>query len=316
MRPLGRVAITGSSGFIGHAAARRLLAEGREVHLLLRTEARMWRFQDAPAGLVVHPADLMDPESIAVALSAARPDAVIHCAAYGGSEREADADRILRTNVLGTQALLSGARAAGARLFVSAGSSSEYGFRDGPMGEADRLAPNSLYAVAKAAQTHLCQLAASEGGMAVVAFRIFSAYGPWEDPGRLIPTLLRRARSGLPLEMADPSAAHDFVFVEDVLDALCGLERLPEHSGKVYNLGTGVETDLRGVVAAIRDVTGSTSEPVWHALPPRRWDAPHWRCDPATARTELGWEARVDLREGLARTSAWLTAPGERHGAA
>ena len=311
-----RVAVTGSSGFIGHAAARRFLAEGREVFALLRSEARMWRFRDIPPGLAVQPCDLLDPDSVRAALLAIRPDAVIHCGAYGAYERESDAERIVRTNVLGTHVLLAVAREAGVRLFVNAGSSSEYGFRDTPMGETDRLEPNSIYAMAKAAQTHLCLLAAREGPMAVVAFRIFSAYGAWEDPGRLLPTLIRRARAGEPLEMAAPDSVHDFVFIDDVLDALCDLERITDHSGELFNLGTGIESDLRAVVAAVRDAVGSRSEVVWHARPPRVWDARHWRCDPAKVRERLGWRARVDLRNGVSRMSEWMAQMGDRYGPA
>src|SRR6185503_9394768 len=103
------------------------------------------------------------------------------------------------TDVIGTLNLLEASEAAGVLLFVNAGSSSEYGYRTDPMRETDRVEPASVYAVAKAAQTHLANLFGRRGAMAVVTFRLFSVFGPWEDPARLFPTLLRRAKAGAPL---------------------------------------------------------------------------------------------------------------------
>src|SRR5207249_6044598 len=122
---------------------------------------------------------------------------------------------------------------------------SEYGYRTAAMSEADRLEPNSVYAVGKAAQTHLASLYGKRTeGPATVTFRLFSVYGPWEEPTRLMPTLLRRARAALPLEMVGRDVARDFVYVDDVLDALLGLEALEGRRGEVFNLGSGVQSTL------------------------------------------------------------------------
>jgi nucleoside-diphosphate-sugar epimerase len=191
---------------------------------------------------------------------------------------------------------------------VNAGSSSEYGYRDTPMAEGDRLEPNSVYAVAKAAQTHLCRLSAAQGVVPAVTFRLFSVYGPWEEPTRLIPTLLRRAQAGLPLEMAAPGIARDFVHVDDVLDAMLDFAGLERHSGEVFNLGTGVETTLEGVVALVQEVVGRRCDVRWGAMPPRRWDHTSWRADTRHVRETLGWEARRTLEQGLRAFRAWMEA--------
>jgi nucleoside-diphosphate-sugar epimerase len=211
-------------------------------------------------------------------------------------------------NILGTQALLEASAAVGVRVFVNTGSSSEYGFRDDPMSERDRIEPNSPYAIAKAAQSHLCLLAARQSSMTVVVFRLFSVYGPWEEPTRLIPTLLRRARAGLALEMVVPGAARDFVYVDDVLEALLDFPRLLPLSGEVINLGTGIETTLLSLVADVRQLTGSRSEVRWGAMASRRWDTDRWVADPSKAARMIGWRARHDLRSGLTRTALWMEA--------
>jgi nucleoside-diphosphate-sugar epimerase len=102
--------------------------------------------------------DVLDGDAVAEAMRAARPAAVVHLATHGAYEWQAEEARILETNILGTFHLLQASQDAGVRVFANAGSSSEYGYKTEPMREADRLEPNSVYAVAKAAQTHLASL--------------------------------------------------------------------------------------------------------------------------------------------------------------
>ena len=155
------------------------------------------------------------------ALKRVRPRVVLHLATYGAYESQADAHAILHTNILSTLNLLEASAETGVGIFVSSGSSSEYGFKAEPMSESDVLEPNSFYAVGKAAQTHLCQYMAKRCALSVAVYRLFSVYGPWEEPTRLLPTLIRRARAGLPLQMVSPRTVRDFVYVDDVLGAAC-----------------------------------------------------------------------------------------------
>jgi nucleoside-diphosphate-sugar epimerase len=150
--------------------------------------------------------------------------------------------------------------------------------------------------------------------MAVVTLRFFSVYGPWEEPSRLVPTMICRARAGLPLQMVAPDVTRDFVFVDDVLRAFLDFDRLRAASGEVINLGTGVETTLRMVVETIQDLFGHRSEVVWGAMPPRHWDTTRWVADRTRAARLLDWEPRVGLPEGLARTAEWIAATGGHYG--
>jgi nucleoside-diphosphate-sugar epimerase len=309
--------VTGGSGFVGACIVHRALADGYDVHVLLRPQARLWRLQHVLPRLQVHCADLTDAAAVHEVMARVRPRAVLHLATHGAYESQDDARRILETNVVGSYNVLQAAIAFGSAVVVSAGSSSEYGYRDTAMKETDALQPNSIYAVAKAAQTHLCTLlgGASEA-TAVVTFRLFSVYGPWEEPTRLFPTLIRRARAGLPLEMVARDVARDFVYVEDVVDAFLGLERLDELRGEVFNLGTGTESTLADVVEAVLDAVGRRTEVRWGAMAPRRWDTVHWKCDPAKARRVLRWTARHNLRSGVRRMVEWMEAMGSGYGAA
>jgi nucleoside-diphosphate-sugar epimerase len=308
------VLVTGAGGFVGACAVRALLGRGHEVHAMVRPGSTPWRLRGLGGRLVQHGVDLGDGDGVEALLLAVRPDVVVHLAAHGAYEHQSDFRAMVQSNILGTHHLIEASINVGARAFVSAGSSSEYGFKTDPMRETDRLEPNSFYAVAKAAQTHLCALAGGREGLGVAVFRLFSVYGPWEQPTRLIPTLIRRARAGLPLEMVAPAVARDFVFVDDVLEALLDFGRVAEMRGDVINLGTGVETPLREVVAAVLEVTRSRSEVRWGAMRPRRWDTDRWVADPAAAQRLLGWRPSHDLRSGLRTMAAWMKERGDDYG--
>jgi dolichol-phosphate mannosyltransferase len=182
------------------------------------------------------------------------------------------------------------------------------------MRETDLPDPNSHYAVAKVAQTHLCRLTSKVHDLALVTFRLFSVYGPWEEPTRLIPTMIRRARAGLPLEMAHPEIARDFVYIDDVLDAITGFDALMKLRGEVINLGSGVESTLRDVVAAVMSIIPSASAVNWGAMADRKWDTDRWVSDPSRAEQLLGWKAKHDLVEGLKKTSQWMLARKDQYG--
>jgi UDP-glucose 4-epimerase len=310
-----RVLVTGAAGFVGANVVRRLLLSAIEVHVLLRSGAAgdPWRLRDVLDRLHVHRADLEAPAATAAAVAAAAQDVIVHCAAYGAYAHQDDWYRILQSNVLGTANLLTASARASVPLFVNAGSSSEYGYRPDPMREEDRLDPNSCYAVSKAAQTHLCTLASRVGGLAAVTFRLFSVYGPWEEPGRLMPTIIRRAMRGQPLHMGAPDVARDFVHVDDVVDALIDFSALRGRGGDVFNLGSGRQSTLREVVATLDRVLGRASVVEWNAFPARPWDTTRWQADVRRAGAELGWRARRTLEEGLRSFAEWCASPeGQR----
>lgn len=302
------ILLTGASGFVGACVTRALLDSGRRPHVILRPQARPWRLETLEGRIQVHHADLEDAAAIQAILRAVRPHTVLHLATHGAYESQADVRAILRTNVLGTYNLLEASAEVGVRLFVNTGSSSEYGFKTAPMREEDRLEPNSFYAVAKAAQSHLCLFAARRWPMALAVFRLFSVYGPWEEPTRLIPTLIRRARAGLPLEMSQPDVARDFVFVDDVVEALLDFPAVARLQAPVINLGTGIQTSLGEVVTTLANMLGFQPEVHWGKFPARHWDTACWSADITRARQLLGWAPRHTLRQGLAKTASWMLA--------
>ena len=309
---MSRVALTGATGFIGANLARRLLADGHEVHLLLRPGHDPWRIAELRGSVREHELELTDRGAVSAALALARPERVFHLAAYGAYAHQADAEQAARTNVLGTVVLLEAARARGIGAFIYAGTSSEYGLKDHAPTEDEALAPNSAYAVTKAAATTYCAFVARRDKAHVVSLRLYSAYGPWEEPTRLVPQLVLAGLDGRLPPLVDPDIARDFVHVDDVCDAFVLAAWSDRAASAVYNVGTGVQTTLRDAVEAARRLMHVSAEPAWGSMPDRAWDTNVWVADPTRIARELGWRARTGFADGLARTVEWFRTPAIR----
>jgi nucleoside-diphosphate-sugar epimerase len=297
-----RVLITGAAGFIGANLTRRLIAEGEDVWLGVKPGSDPWRIAGIEGEAVRCDLDLMDADCIERTVADAQPQCVMHLAAHGAYSWQTDPWAIAETNVLGTLRLLEACTRAGVERFVNAGTSSEYGFRDHAPREDEAPEPNSHYAAAKAAGTGYCGYFGREGRLATVTLRLYSAYGPWEEPKRLIPTLVRAGLQGELPPLVNPDVARDFVYVGDVCEAfaLAASADLPER-GAVYNVASGTQTTLGELVDVAREVFGITAQPDWGSMEQRDWDTSTWVGDPSKINSQLGWRPRVSLEEGLER---------------
>lgn len=302
-----RVAISGAAGFVGANLARRMLRAGHDVHVLLRAERPTWRLSEIAADVCMCAADLRDRDAVQRAIQRIRPDCVFHLAVHGAYSWQTDVDEIVRTNVLGTINLVEACADAGVEVLVNTGSSSEYGYKDHAPPETELLEPNSHYAIAKATATMFCRFTALQRGMRVPTLRLYSAYGPFEEPRRLVPSLVVNGlRSRLP-PLANPATARDYVHVDDVVEAyVLAADASLDDPGRVFNVGTGVQTPLEEIVELTRKLLGVREEAKWGSLPDRAWDTAIWRADPTRIRTELGWAPRLDVQAGLAHTIEWF----------
>jgi nucleoside-diphosphate-sugar epimerase len=215
-----RTLITGASGFVGANLARRLLYDGHEVHLLVRKSRQSWRLKEIESHCRLHEVDIQDREGVRRAACVIKPDWVFHLAAYGAYSSQTGIDRMVATNLTGCISVLDACVEARVEAFVQTGSSSEYGYKDHAAEEMELLQPNSHYAITKAAATHYCQFAARQANIHAVTVRLYSIYGPYEDPGRLVPTAIVYGLEGRLPPLASPGTARDFVYVDDCVEGL------------------------------------------------------------------------------------------------
>lgn len=313
-----RVIVTGATGFVGANLARRLLREGHETHLLVRPSYNGWRLADVRQDMRWHEGDFGDASALDKVVGAIRPDWIFHLAAHGAYSWQNDLAQIVQTNFIETINLVEACMKVGCAAFVNTGSSSEYGFKNHAPSENEWLEPNSYYAVTKASATLFCRYTAQSRGAHLPTLRLYSVYGPYEDPGRLMPTLIRRGLKGEWPPLVNPDTARDYIYVDDVCDAyLLAASQPGADAGAVYNVGSGTQTSLREVVTVAQRVLGIAAEPQWGTMPGRVWDTAVWVADNRKITQELGWTPRYTLKEGFTRMAQWcrdnptLMAPAE-----
>lgn len=302
-----RVVVTGATGFVGANLARRLLSDGHAVHLLVRPGYTAWRLAEIEREVRTHLVSLQDRAGVERAIDEIKPEWIFHLAVHGAYSSQTDVHDIFQTNVLGAVNLVEACLKTGFDAFVNTGSSSEYGFKDHPPSEREWLEPNSHYSVTKAAATHYCRFTAQSRKVLIPTLRLYSVFGPYEEPTRLLPTIMVKALQGELPPLVNPRIARDFVYVDDVLDAyLLAATRREQEAGAVYNVGSGIQTTLAEVVDCARRVAGIKAEPSWGSMPDRKWDTTSWVADNRKIRSELGWSPKLDFEQGFRLMLDWF----------
>lgn len=303
----GSVLVTGATGFVGSCLVRRLVREGYEVHILVRRDSNRWRIADLSGRMVEHLCDLKDAAVVTACIEAVRPEVICHLATYGGFASQQENRTIVEANLLGTMNLLRACEQSGFRLFINTGSSSEYGEKHHPMREDELPEPLGDYGVTKAAATLFCQAEALTKGLPVVTLRLFSPFGPWDDPQRLIPFAAACLLAGESPQLASPHSVRDYVYIADVVDCYLSLIRRKDRvvTG-IFNVGSGRQSTIGEVVSLLEELAGSGVRARWGERPSARPEPAVWVADVGKARDLLGWAPQTSLQEGLATTLMWI----------
>lgn len=307
-----RAIVTGASGFVGSVLARKLLDAGHDVHLFVRPDSDTWRLDDADAPR--YEVEHTDAGRLTATVRSVRPDWIFHLAAHGAYPSQTERQRMVEANVVGTMNLVDAALDMGFEAFVNAGSSSEYGFSDHPPTEDERAEPSSAYALTKLSQTLFCRFTAKKHDVHMPTLRLYSVYGPYEEPTRFVPTLIALGLDRRLPPLASPDIARDFVYTEDVAEAfVLAAERNDTERGGIYNVGTGTQTKLQDAVRLARETFEIAAEPEWETMPNRAWDTTTWVANAHKIERELGWKASIPFDEGFRRFAAWIGEGRERY---
>ena len=302
-----KVLVTGASGFVGACLTRRLMGMGHEVHVFVRQTANMWRIADIVPHIVLHDVDLRDADAVGQTVNSIRPSNILHLATYGGFSYQNDVDAIYGANFMGTINLVHACEKVGFDRFIHTGSSSEYGMKTEPMKEMDLLEPLGDYAVSKAAATLFCCSEALQKSLPIVTLRIFSPYGPWDDPQRLIPYVIAALHNGNVPALSNPASVRDYIFIDDVIDAYLAVMSASITAGETYNVGSGRQTSIGEVVDRIVRAIGTGIRPMWGAEYPKRPEPGVWVADIGKIQAHFNWKATTSLSDGIQQTISWMS---------
>lgn len=305
-----RILVTGATGFIGSHFLRRVLEqERREIFVFLRKDSDPWRIRDLMPFIEPIYADLIDKETIVRNIRSIRPDVVVHFAVASMYEGIASVSEkgLIEVNLLGLVHLLSALEEVDYRAFINIGSSSEYGSKNVPMKEGDICEPLSLYGVTKLAATNYAALWAKVKGRPIVTFRVFSPFGPYDDPRRLVSKIcLDFIRGNEPI-LSGPDLERDFIFIDDLVRLfLLAVDPVRAYQGDVFNAGSGKGHTVEQVVLALADIAGYTGIFHWNSGAERGWESPVWEADISRVVRSFGWAPQVPFLHGLRTTFEWF----------
>jgi UDP-glucose 4-epimerase len=306
-----RALVTGGAGFIGSNLVDALLARGDEVTVLddLSTGHRENIDAALEAGAELLEDDIRDAGTVAGVFERVRPEVVFHLAAQIDVRRSvADPAFDARVNVEGTINVLEAARGAGAPRIVNTSTGGAiYGEgRILPAPEDHPVAPEAGYGQSKFAAEGYCELYARLHGLSTVSLRYGNVYGPRQDSlgeAGVIAIFCGRLLAGRrPTIFGDGRQTRDYVYVGDIVEA--NLIAAGSGMGGPVNVGRGEPVSVLDLVQALSRLEGRELEPEF--APARPGEVRDIHLDPSRARAELGWQAHVDLEEGLERTLASL----------
>jgi UDP-glucose 4-epimerase len=298
-----RILVTGASGFVGTAVVNQLVTQDRDIAVLLRNSTDPRQRNSIPDWVTVIKGDLLDLNPVADQISSFAPEAVIHLAWGGvsGAERNNPAQT---ANVFASLDLYRAAAEAGMFRFVGLGSQAEYGPCPARVDETVPSRPTTVYGAAKLATFHLLDRIAATEGISFGWLRLFSAYGPADDPERLVPHVILRLLAGLSPSLTRCEQMWDYIYVDDVAAAI--VAAVDSDSRGAFNLGAGQAYRLVDIVTRIRDMIDGSPPLRFGAMPYRPDQVMHLEADIARLTAASGWAPKVSIEDGLSRTVKWF----------
>jgi nucleoside-diphosphate-sugar epimerase len=302
--------VTGGAGFIGSNIVRRLIADGEKVRVLDDYSTGKRENLAGLKGLEIIEGSLTDIRAVREALAGVR--FVLHQGAIPSVPRSV-ADPLLsnETNVSGTLNLLVEARAVGVKRVVFAASSSAYGDTEIlPKEETMPADPLSPYAVGKYSGELYARVFANLYGLETVSLRYFNIFGPYQDPASeyaaVIPKFIQSMlKDEAPTIYGDGEQSRDFTFIDNAVEAnLLACKSKTVGRGEVINVACGERYTLNELVAALNEILGTEISPIYTESKPG--DVKHSLAAIERAKELLGYEVKVDFREGLRSTVGWF----------
>tara|TARA_B100000963_G_scaffold343408_1_gene345195 strand:+ start:2304 stop:3254 length:951 start_codon:yes stop_codon:yes gene_type:complete len=301
------ILLTGSTGFIGSNLLRYLINNKINVSIIIRKKSNLDRISDLIDSkfLNIFYADLTEKRKIYKIIKKIKPKTIFHLATYGAYSFQSKRDLIKKNIIEGSLNLLDSCVEEGFDSFINTGSNSEYGFKDKAMSEKDLLEPNSYYSNFKATITNYCSFIAKKNKLNIVTVRPFHVYGPFEDNRRLIPNLINSLLIDKDIKMVSPKISRDLIYIDDVIELYLIIATSKVAFGKIYNMGTGIQTNMLEIFSIAKKLCNSNSNALWNQMQQRQWDQDIWLADMSLVKKELGWTYSHSFEQGIAKTIDW-----------
>jgi dTDP-glucose 4,6-dehydratase len=305
--------VTGGCGFIGSNFIHYILALYPHYRVINLDKLTYCGNLDNLCELTQQPnftfvkGDIADRKKVMTLLHNEGVDCIVNFAAESHVDRSIEEpDLFLRTNVLGTQVLLEGAREAHVPLFIQISTDEVYGSlgSTGYFTETTPLKPNSPYAASKTAADLMVRAYIKTYGIDAIVTRCSNNYGPYQFPEKLLPLMISNAMEDRELPIyGDGLNVRDWIYVEDHCRALNVILHRGK-SGEIYNIGGASERTNLEVVRTVLEVLGKP-ESLIRFVTDRPGHDRRYAMDFSRLKKELGWQPTVTFEEGIKKTVTW-----------
>ena len=332
MQNLQKILITGAAGFIGHALAKRLLKEGREVTGLdnLNDYYDVQLKKDRLAELQIMPGfrfvyqDLADREASAALFAENRFDAVVNLAAQAGVRYSLiNPQSYVDTNLVGFANILEGCRHGGVKHLVFASSSSVYGANTKmPFSVHDNVDhPVSLYAASKKANELMAHTYSHLFALPATGLRFFTVYGPWGRPDMALFLFTKAMLAGRLINVFNNgNMERDFTYIDDIIEGVVRvLDKVPVADPnwnrmepdpatsycpwRIYNIGNNNKERLMRYIEVLEDCLGRKAEK--NFLPMQAGDVPATYADVTDLVRDVGFQPNTSIEKGVRSFVDW-----------
>ena len=308
------IIITGANGFIGSNLTRLLLENGYDIHITVRRSSDLWRIEDIMSEVNTFYVTKSSKEEFSDIFRSVKPDFLIN--AIGADYRKnisGEASAWLG-NFHSLINITAAIKNSPDTFLIQLGSSFEYGkstLKNNPLNEDSACEPVSEYGITKLLATEYLKYLGTNKILRSVCVRIFNVYGQYESRERLIPDLVLKTLNGSKVVLKNPKVSRDFIHITDVVEAIRLImareDHIAENKLEILNVGSGMAHTVEEVANYIRDITGSILPIEVSPLDFRAENSfPGPIADIKKAKSEMRWEPRLTMAEGLKITVNWF----------
>lgn len=273
--------VTGASGFIGKALVAKLTSEDHEVEEFV--------------------GDIRDAEEIQSVVQNFNPEIVIHLAAQKKrSANTKDFAEIIDVNLKGTFNLLDALKATSdVKKIIILGTAEEYGLNETPFIPGMREDPISFYSFSKMSATHLSQLFYKLYNLPIIILRPSIAYGPGQSPDMFLPSLITALKSGQNFEMTTGEQKRQFIYIDDLIDALGIVVNKANPAGQIINITNQQQFSIKDVAKLIAQKLDKVGLLDIGKVPTRIKEIQNYQLDTSYLNQSLGWSPKFNFEQGV-----------------
>ena len=306
---MANILITGGSGFLGANLVHRLSKSKNNITLFVRPKSNLWRLNGLTSKVSIHKIDILKKKELSLEIKKIKPDIVYHCATYGVYNFQKNFNNMINTNIIGIHNILESLLEYNdVEKIVNIGSSFEYGVKNEPLRENNLSMPATLYGISKNAQTNIAQYFAKDKNLPVVTFRVFTPYGRYDSPGRLMADLMFALINKTRVKLGDKNAIRDFIYIDEVIDAMILGAKKSTPFGEIFNIGTSTGHTVYQVFDEVQKIAKHEIDVSWNNKGMiREFDKTKSKnvANIDKIKDVLKWKPKNSLKTGLVKTYKW-----------